>query len=146
MPEQIKTVANQRVITVMKTTCDKNHPYTMNNLEALDEAAGKLKTKAGFKLYIYLAKNQDKYEFALSSKAFIKWAGVGIDAYTAAFNELVANRYLIAKEGKKTIFTFYDKAQQFELDTIETVTIKVPKEQLKKIIQTKEEVNAAWYR
>ena len=56
-------VPNQRVITINKAPCDKNHTYTLNNLDSLDEAAGRLVQKASFKLYIYLAKNQNKYIF-----------------------------------------------------------------------------------
>lgn len=35
-------VPNQRVITVNKSPCDKKHKYTLNNLDSLDEAAGRL--------------------------------------------------------------------------------------------------------
>lgn len=35
-------VPNQRVITINKAPCDKNHTYTLNNLDSLDEAAGRL--------------------------------------------------------------------------------------------------------
>ncbi len=138
MPKSIKTYANQRVITVKKSKCDKIHPYTMLNLAALDEAAAKLKTKAGFKLYIYLVKNQDSHEFALSSKDFITWAGVGIDAYTSAFNELVKYHYLIKKKDKETIFIFYDKPQLFENNI---VTFKP---QIKNEPKTEVEFNALW--
>lgn len=51
------TVPNQRTITVSKEKTDKQHRYTANNLEALDEAARRLQSKGGFKLYMYLAKN-----------------------------------------------------------------------------------------
>ena len=35
-------VPNQRVITINKATCDMKHKYTVNNLDSLDEAAGRL--------------------------------------------------------------------------------------------------------
>ena len=53
----IKTVPNQRKITVNKAQADKKNHYTINNLAALDEAAGALESLGGFKLYIYFAKN-----------------------------------------------------------------------------------------
>ncbi len=130
MSEKINAVANQRVITVSKSLCDKAHKYTANNLEALDEAAFRLQSKAGFKLYMYLAKNQDKYEFALSSKAFIAWAGVGRDAYNSAFKELVEEGYLIAKSKKSNRYIFYDKSQ-IEPDNNTTVIIEIPEEKVK---------------
>lgn len=56
MPKTNK-VPNQREITVAKAPTDKAHLYTANNLAALDEAARRLQSKGGFKLYMYLAKN-----------------------------------------------------------------------------------------
>ena len=93
MPE-IKTVPNQRVITVNKAVADKQHLYTVINLQALNKACNTLQSKAGVKLFLYLEKNQDKYTFALSSADFMEWAGVKIGAYNSAFNELVENGYL----------------------------------------------------
>ena len=107
----IKTVPNQRIISVNKEPTNKENIYTTNNLSALDEAAGLLQSKAGFKLYMYLAKNQNNRTFALSSAAFISWARVGIGAYNSAFNELIEYGYLIKKEGTETVFLFYDKSQ-----------------------------------
>jgi len=51
------TVPHQRTITVSKEKTDKANRYTANNLAALDEAARRLQSKGGFKLYMYLAKN-----------------------------------------------------------------------------------------
>lgn len=110
---EIKTVPNQRVVTVNKEPTDKQNIYTKNNLVALDEAAGKLKSLAGFKLYMYFAKNQDNYKFALSSSDFCKWSGYKIKAYNTAFDELVKNGYLVS-EKDNTIFTFYEKSQPIE--------------------------------
>lgn len=129
-------VPNQRVVTVHKQLCDKNHKYTANNLEALDEAAGRLAEKASFKLYIYLAKNQDKYSFNLSSSDFMRWANVGSTAYNTAFKELVEEGYLIQKEGTKDIYTFYDKSQKKD----EVLTIEVPKEKVQEIKEAKKKL------
>ena len=52
-------VPHQREITVRKELTDRSHKYTANNLAALDEAARRLQSKGGFKLYMYLAKNQN---------------------------------------------------------------------------------------
>ena len=87
------TVPNQRTITVNKEKTDKSHRYTANNLDALDEAARRLQSKGGFKLYMYLAKNQNNYSFALSSADFCAWSGLGITAYNSAFEELREQGY-----------------------------------------------------
>ncbi len=121
MPDNITTFANQRVITVNKTSCDKQHPYTTNNLNALDEAASRLQSEAGFKLYIYLAKNQNMYRFALSSKDFMEWSGFKKTAYKTAFQELVEEGYLVAKNS--TTYTFYDSSQKQDDD--EEVNIEI---------------------
>lgn len=110
MDNKTKTVPNQRTITVSKSPTDRNNLYTTNNLAAIDEAALRLQSKGGFKLYMYLAKNQDKYYFALSSAAFCAWSGLGIKAYNTAFEELKQEGYLIAKNDSTKNYIFYDKA------------------------------------
>ena len=109
MPKKVETVPNQRTITVSKQPTDRQHKYTANNLDALDEAALRLQSKGGFKLYMYLAKNQDKYYFALSSAAFCAWSGLGLRAYNTAFEELKTEGYLVSKEDNNN-YIFYDKA------------------------------------
>lgn len=101
-------VPNLRNITVNKLACNKNNLYTTNNLKALDRAASTLKSVGGFKLYMYLAKNQDKYNLDLYSSDFFEWSSLSNCAYTTAFNELVAEGYLVQKEGTKDIYYFYD--------------------------------------
>ena len=105
------TVPHQRTITVSKEKTDKANRYTANNLAALDEAARRLQSKGGFKLYMYLAKNQNNRQFALSSAAFTAWSGTGLTAYNTAFKELVSKGYLVQKEGTETIYTFFDKSR-----------------------------------
>ena len=131
----MKTVPNQRTLTVNKEKTDKQHRFTANNLAALDEAARRLQSKGGFKLYMYLAKNQDNYSFALSSAAFCEWSGLGIAAYNTAFEELKEQGYLIAKDSskeKETRFIFYDKSQLKKAE--ESVVIEIPEE---KVIETR---------
>lgn len=108
MGKQVKTVPNQRTIRVNKQPTDKQNIYTANNLKAIDQAAKRLQSKGGFKLYMYLAKNQNNYYFALYSSDFCEWSGLGIKAYNSAFQELVEEGYLVLKENTKTNYTFYD--------------------------------------
>lgn len=127
----MKLVANQREIKVNKSATDKTNLYTVNNLEALDEAAFLLQSKAGFKLYMYIAKNQHNYTFALSSKDFCGWSGCGMTAYRAAFQELIEQGYLIPKEDNtQTKYIFYDKSQK-EIE--EEIIIEYPKEKIEEV-------------
>ena len=134
MSKSIETVPNQRVLTIHKEPTDKEHKYTCNNLEAMGEAAKRLQSKGGFKLYMYLAKNQDKYNFALSSTDFCAWSGLGLAAYRTAFGELEKEGYLIPKDNtkeKETIFTFYDKSQLVDkAASNDNVNIEIPKDKV----------------
>ena len=113
-----KTVPNQRIITLHKEPADKANPYTINNLVALDEAVGRLKSLAGFKLWMYLAKCNDKdkagnrVSWAMASSHFCEWAGVSIKAYNTAWAELVAEGYLVPVGESQTLFDFYEKSQK----------------------------------
>ncbi len=135
--QKMPKVPNQREITVAKEPTDKKHLYTANNLAALDEAAKRLQSKGGFKLYMYLAKNQDKYSFNLSSTDFMLWSGLGYTAYATAFSELADEGYLILKEGTETIYTFYDKSQKPKEEKKDP-TIEIPKEKVEEIREVKE--------
>ena len=138
MPKNDK-VPNQREITISKQPTDKKHLYTANNMAALDEAARRLQSQGGFKLYMYLAKNQDKYNFNLSSNHFMLWSGLGYTAYKTAFEELEAEGYLFVKDGDKTIYTFYDKSQLPTDDN--DVIIEVPKEKVEEVQAAKEKID-----
>lgn len=114
MGRVIETVPNQRIIEVNKEPADKQHLYTANNLSAIDEASFNLQSIGGYKLYIYLAKNQNKYTFALSRRAFMEWSGLKDKAYKTGFSELVDKGYLIQDDKQKNKYKFYDKSQKEE--------------------------------
>ncbi len=122
----IKTVPNQRIIDVNKAKADKAHLYTVNTLDAIDEAASELQSAGGFKLYIYLAKNQDQYTFALSSSDFMIWSGLGKTAYMTAFAELVNKGYLIQSDRQKNRFAFYDVSQKKQKEDDENIIVSYP--------------------
>ena len=132
----IKTVPNQRTIEVVKEKADRHNIYSIHNLNALDQASYELQSKGGFKLYMYLAKNQNKYSFNLSSNDFMLWSGLGYTAYTTAFEELKEEGYLILKEGTETTYTFFDKSQLPPKE--KEITIKIPEEKVEEIKKIKE--------
>lgn len=111
MPKEqtFKTVPNQKIITVSKLSCskeDKTKLYTVNRLDGISQAAARLQSKCGFKLYMYFSKHQDKYTFALSSADFTQWSGCSMTAYNTAINELIEQGYLVAENGNN--YKFYD--------------------------------------
>ena len=145
MPKPIETVPNQRVLTIYKEPTDKQHKYTCNSLEALGEAAKRLQSKGGFKLYMYLAKNQDKYNFALSSSDFCNWSGLGIAAYRTAFEELEKQGYLIINGSSTNNYIFYDKAQkEDEAAQKDNINITIPTEKVEEVQQLQEQVAAGF--
>lgn len=86
---------NQRTIQVSKEKCDKSHLFTTNNLSAIDSAVKLLDKKSSLLLYLYLAKNQDKYTFDLSSKHFLEWSDYkDRKSYKEAFDELVDKGFI----------------------------------------------------
>lgn len=145
MPKPIKTVPNQRVLTIHKEPTDKQHKYTCNSLEALGEAAKRLQSKGGFKLYMYLAKNQNKHNFALSSSEFCNWSGLGIAAYRTAFEELEKQGYLIINGSSTNNYIFYDKAQkEDEAAEKDNINITIPTEKVEEVQQLQEQVAAGF--
>ena len=145
MPKPIETVPNQRVLTIHKEPTDKQHKFTCNSLEALGEAAKRLQSKGGFKLYMYLAKNQDKYNFALSSSDFCNWSGLGIAAYRTAFEELEKQGYLIINGSSTNNYIFYDKAQkEDEAAEKDNINITIPTEKVEEVQQLQEQVAAGF--
>ena len=152
MPKPIETVPNQRVLTIHKEPTDKQHKYTINNLEDMGEAARRLQSKTGFKLYMYLAKNQPtevtKRKWVLSSADFCNWSGAGIAAYRTAFKELEEEGYLIPKDktkDKETIYTFFDKSQKEDIKAAhDNVIIEIPIEKVEEVQQLQEQVAAGF--
>lgn len=99
-----KTVPNQKIVKVDKEKCDKNNIYATINIEAMEQAARDLKAGA-FKLWVYFAKNQNGFEFALSNKDVLDTFGIKKDQYDSAVKELVANGYLIETSSNHFLFT-----------------------------------------
>lgn len=52
----MRTVPNQKIITVHKEPADKQHYYTTINLDAMRAASSSL-TAGGFRLWVYYASN-----------------------------------------------------------------------------------------
>ena len=94
----VKTVPNQKKVKVSKEACNKQNLYATINLAAMEAAAQKLDAGA-FKLWIYFAKNQNDYEFALSSSEVERVFGIKIKQYNNAIKELKEKGYLVEISG-----------------------------------------------
>lgn len=126
---KVKTSPNQKAIKVSKEKCDTNNLYAAINLDAMENAARALKAGA-FKLWIYFAKNQNGYEFALSNKAVEENFGIKKDQYDTAIKELIEKGYLI--ETSSNHFTFEEKPT-FEKQ--EKTTFKNGEKPLSKVVK-----------
>ena len=98
-----KVVPNQKEIKVNKEPCNKYNLYAAINLQAMEKAARELDA-AAFKLWIYFAKNQNGYEFALSSKDVADTFGMKRDQYNGAVKKLIDKGYLAQVDGNKYTF------------------------------------------
>lgn len=96
------SAANQKTITITnKPPCDKNHPYTITNLSAKYFAMRKLQSLAGYKLWEYLAANQENYTIELSQVAIEKTCGIKKAAYNSAVQELIDKKFLVLSNPDK---------------------------------------------
>ena len=59
-----------------------------------------------FKLWCYMAKNQDNYTFALSFIDAVKWGIGSKSSYDRAVKELIAKGYLVMTSSNH--YTFYE--------------------------------------
>lgn len=87
-------VANQLLIKIghNRKIANKDNPYAVFNLEILQKAMRNL-DGGSFKLWLYIQKNQNDFEFALSQKACEEF-GLKKDSYRRAKDELITKGYL----------------------------------------------------
>ena len=105
------TVPNQKIVTVEKEPCGKGNLYAAINLNAMEAAAQDLDAGA-FKLWIYFAKNQNGYEFALSSKDTHDTFGLGKSQYDTAVKKLISSGYLTNTQGNQYTFSEIPASKQ----------------------------------
>ena len=99
------SVPNQRQLTTHKDKANRQNIYTVTNIDSLSYAARVL-THSGLKLWLYLAKNQDKFTFWLSPIDVRACTGLSIASYRRAFSELKEKKFLV--QSKKNCFDFYE--------------------------------------
>lgn len=72
-----------------------------------DSAAMKELSESGYKLYAYLNKNLNGYEFDLSRIDVISYTGISNKSYDRAIAELIDKRFLIPCPNRNNCFDFY---------------------------------------
>ena len=104
------SVPNQKTIQIARRTKrDKDHLYAMMNLDALQKAMFDLKG-SGLKMWLYLNKNQDNYQFELSRQACAEW-GIKKDSYYDGLKNLEEKGYLHPIRPGSSIYVFYEAPQ-----------------------------------
>ena len=101
------TDENQKIVIVNKATTDKKHPYTPINIEVLNNALTTLKGNE-FKVWMYIAKNQNQFTFALSSKETCRICNICRSTYVSAIHALLDKGYLVPKVDEKNVYIFYE--------------------------------------
>lgn len=93
------TSPNQKLLEVSK---EEQGTHTIIQLKALERASRDLQGET-FKLWLYLAKNQNGYEIALSKADAISWGIGSKSSYYRSIKELQSKGYL-QKNGSRYIF------------------------------------------
>ena len=93
------TVANQDVVSIEKEPCDKNNIYAMINIKAMNLAAKDL-SPVQFQVWLYFAKNQAGYTFAVSPVAALNEMGIKKQSFQEAKRVLKEKGYLIENPSK----------------------------------------------
>lgn len=93
------TTPNQKLLIVSK---EEQGKHTIIQLKALERASRDLQGET-FKLWLYLAKNQNGYELALSMVDAISWGIGSKSSYYRAVKELEHKGYL-QKSGNRYFF------------------------------------------
>lgn len=119
----METAANQKTITTKQAKHDKNNPYAVLNIEAMEEAMALLKPNA-YKLWCYMAKNQNNYTFALSCVDACKFCKMSKPTYLTSVQELIETGYLVRTKGNH--YDFFEKLPE-EKEVIEVTVKKIEK-------------------
>lgn len=106
------TVANQEVVSIQKEKCDADNIYAKINIEAMTLAMKDL-TPAQFEVWLYFAKNQAGYTFAVSPAAALNEFGIKKDTFQKAKQVLKEKGYLVNDTTKgKNYYIFYEKPEE----------------------------------
>ena len=108
----------QKSITTKGAKHDKQNTYGIISIEAMQEAMTLLKPNT-FKLWCYMAKNQNNYTFSLSCVDVCNFCKMSKPTYLDCVQQLISVGYLVNTQDNH--YDFYEKLP--EEDKLE-ITIK----------------------
>ena len=115
----MKTVENQKTITTRSAKHDKNNIYAMINIEAMEKAMTLLKPNT-YKVWCYMAKNQNNYTFALSCVDACRFCKMSKPTYLSCVQELIDAGYLVNTGGNH--YDFFEMLPEEE--EVMEITVK----------------------
>ena len=105
------SVPNQDFIKLAaRKPWNEQNKFARMHVDALQEAMNNLKGET-LKLWLYINKNKDFYEFDLSQKACEAW-GLKKDAYYTAKKKLIELGYLVPAKQGSNIYYFYESLSE----------------------------------
>jgi len=113
------TVPNQKVITTRGAKHDKSNLYACINIEAMEQAMAILRPNT-YKVWSYMAKNQNNYTYALSCVDACRFCKISKPTYLACVQELIDAGYLVNTGGNA--YDFFEMLPE-EKDTIQ-ITVR----------------------
>lgn len=118
----MNTVPNQEVATINKAQCDKQNIYAMINIEAISMAMKDL-TPAQFEVWLYFAKNQAGYTFAVSPAAALQEFGIKKDTFQKAKQILKEKGYLVPDTEKGSNYWIFREIPEDKIEYITKVDV-----------------------
>ncbi len=120
-------VPNQNIIYIQRTSLQVKKDYFKIGNPQLNKAVYDLSGNA-FKLFVYLADNENSHKEELSSSYFCSWANISDSTYRRSFKELVDKGYLRKHKEKDHVYLFQEESDSFNerhaADIIKPVEVK----------------------
>lgn len=121
MPE--KGINNQKIVYAVKESVNgKKKPYIRVNQDSLTIAMQNLKANT-FKVWLYIIKNQDSWNFQLSSKHGSQFTGMCTKTFESCINELIAKGYLQCVDEQRNRWVCYELPVDYK-EQAETANIE----------------------
>lgn len=112
MPE--KGINNQKVVFAVKESVNgKKKPYMRVNQDSMSIAMTNLKPNT-FKVWCYIVKNQDNWNFQLSSKHGSQFTGMCVKTFESCVNELIEKGYLELVNKEQNRWAFYELPEAYK--------------------------------
>ena len=109
------TVENQKTVTTKGAKHDKENIYAKLNIDAMQTAMMMLKPNT-FKLWCYMAKNQNNYTFALSAVDACRFCNFSKNTYHTAVQELIEVGYLVNTGANN--YDFWEEIQEYDVPIV----------------------------